>query len=111
VQKHAKAAIFITSATANKKYLCVKNSCRFLLAYLSNRWYRFSEGYLGSLPSISFHRKIRQKNEGKTICSGIRCGKTQYHDEMPMYLTLFMSCGVHRIYGHFSGIATAYCVS
>jgi len=41
----------------------------------------------------------------------MRCGKAQYRVEMPMHPTRFMSCGAHRIYGHFSGIATAYCVS
>src|SRR5689334_16437622 len=39
------------------------------------------------------------------------CGKAQYRVEMPMHPTRFTSCGAHRIYGHFSGIATAYCVS
>src|SRR5690349_18505870 len=41
----------------------------------------------------------------------MRCGKAQYRVEMPMHPTRFTSCGAHRIYGHFSGIATAYCVS
>src|SRR3954469_25368759 len=37
--------------------------------------------------------------------------KGQISCEMPMHPTRFMSCGAHRTYGHFSGIATAYCMS